>query len=36
VALGKQCVTKMRAKEAGGTRDQDTLSLQNAVSPSLN
>jgi hypothetical protein len=33
--LGNKCVAQMRAEEAGGAGDQDTLSRQNAVSPCL-
>ena len=35
VALGKKGVAQMRAEEAGGAGDQDTMSRQNTVSPVL-
>ena len=33
MALGEESIAKMRAKEAGGAGDQDTMSRQNTVSP---
>jgi hypothetical protein len=33
MALGEEGIAKMRAKEAGGAGDQDTISRQNTVSP---
>ena len=33
MALGEEGIAKMRAKEAGGAGDQDTMSRQNTVSP---
>ena len=35
MALGEESIAKMRAKEAGGAGDQDTMSRQNTVSPVL-
>jgi hypothetical protein len=35
MALGKKSVAQMRAEEAGGAGDQDTMSRQNTVSPVL-
>ena len=35
VALGKKGIAQMRAEEAGGAGDQDTMSRQNTVSPVL-
>src|SRR5271156_3635916 len=33
MALGEESIAKMRAKEAGGAGNQDTMSRQNTVSP---
>jgi hypothetical protein len=35
VALGKKGIAQMRAEEAGGAGNQDTMSRQNTVSPVL-
>src|ERR1700679_3200712 len=35
MSLGEESIAKMRAKEAGGASDQDTMSRQNTVSPVL-
>jgi hypothetical protein len=35
MALGKKGIAQMRAKEAGGAGDQDTMSRQNTNSPVL-
>jgi hypothetical protein len=35
MALGEKSIAKVRAKEAGGAGDQDTMSRQNTVSPVL-
>ena len=35
VALGEEGIAQMRAEEAGGAGDQDTMSRQNAVSSRL-
>jgi hypothetical protein len=35
IALSNKRIREMRAKEAGGAGNQDTMSRQNAVSPLL-